>query len=135
MSDFDPGIEIEMVAGTPSPGEPSVVADAYTIITSTTAITTSTTASTFTSLSVPTPSAASLDASSNRETLSSSPPPSSAIHQPQSERQSTRSTEDADQESISHEHIESLFHCQQMIDIQWQGNIDLVPKYLSSYHP
>ncbi|KAI8869380.1 hypothetical protein GQ42DRAFT_169938 [Ramicandelaber brevisporus] len=40
MSDFDPGIEIEMVAGTPSPGIPSAITDTCTIITSTTAIAT-----------------------------------------------------------------------------------------------
>ncbi|KAI8869435.1 hypothetical protein GQ42DRAFT_179289 [Ramicandelaber brevisporus] len=139
MSDFDPGIEIEMVAGTPSPGASSIVAEAYTIITSTTAITTLDHAHTLTPTqhtSTSVLSTASLDDSLNRETLSSSPPHSSASHhQPQPEQQSTRSAEDTNKEKISHEHIESLFHCQQMIDIQWQGNIDLVPKYLSSYHP
>ncbi|KAI8867051.1 hypothetical protein GQ42DRAFT_180922 [Ramicandelaber brevisporus] len=135
MSDFDPGIEIEMVAGTPSPGEPSVFADAYTIITSTTAITTSATTPTFTSLSTSVPPPAFIDDSLNRETLSSSPLHSSASYKPQAEQQSTRSTEDADQENISHEQIESLFHCQQMTDIQWKSNIKLVPKYLSNYHP
>ncbi|KAI8865478.1 hypothetical protein GQ42DRAFT_159572 [Ramicandelaber brevisporus] len=128
-----------MVAGTPSPGEPSVVADAYTIITSTTAITTLDHAHTLTPAphtSTSVLSTASLDDSLNRETLNSSPPHSSASHhQPQPEQQSTHSTEDTNEENISHEHIESFFRCKHMTDVQWKSNIKLVPKYLSNYHP
>ncbi|KAI8871370.1 hypothetical protein GQ42DRAFT_154549 [Ramicandelaber brevisporus] len=162
---FDSDSDNEDANGTPSPGaSPAIIGDCIIIITDNCTIPTSTTTnlehdtaliptpvvpattpisisathtattSTFTSLSASVPPAASLDDSSNRETLDS-PINSLASYKPQPEQQSTRSAVNSAQENISHEHIKSLFHREQMTDAQWQDNIDLVPKYLSGYHP
>ncbi|KAI8867052.1 hypothetical protein GQ42DRAFT_172102 [Ramicandelaber brevisporus] len=86
MSDFDPDIDIEMVAGTPSPGIPSAITDTCTIITSTTAISTIDHAHTLTSapassFSVSLVQSQTDPASRSTSPTSSNPPPPPVTHE------------------------------------------------------